>query len=99
MGLVRGDKGEDMVSRIAMCSGAGADFIGESEKYKAQVFLTGEAKHNELIEAKEGNTHLILAGHFATERVITEPLAKMLRDEFNDCEVVCADDREPIESF
>lgn len=98
-GLVRAYKGEDMISRIAMCSGAGADFIGESKKYKAQAFLTGEAKHNELIETKEGDTHLILAGHFATEKVITEPLACMLKDKFNDCEVVCADDREPLEVF
>lgn len=99
VGLVRADGGKETVTRLALCSGAGVDFIGEAEKYGAEAFLTGEAKHNELIEAKEGATHLILAGHFATENVIVKPLADMIRAKFPECEVTAFDDAEPIEAF
>ncbi len=97
--LVKAKNGESRVSRLAMCSGSGVDFIDEASKCSAQAFLTGEAKHNELLEAAQGDVNLILAGHFATEKVIVKPLAQMLRKEFPDCDVVCADENEPVKMY
>ncbi len=93
------DKTDTKVSRIAMCSGAGFDFISQAKKCGAQIYLTGEAKHNELLEASAGDTDLVLAGHFATERVVVKPLADMINEKFPDCNVKCADDTEPVKIF
>lgn len=94
------NRGNDKkISRIAMCSGSGAEFISCAEQCGADAFLTGEVKHHELLEARQGNIDLIAAGHFATEKVVVKPLADMLKKQFPECDVQCADDREPVKIF
>ena len=71
---------------VAMCSGAGADFLGLAKEKGADVFLTGEARHHEYIEASEGDIPLVTAGHFATEDVVITPLKAKLSETFADVE-------------
>ena len=74
------------IKTVAMCSGAGADAYGLAKEKGADVFLTGEARHHEFIEASECDVPLVTAGHFATEDVVITPLKNKLSDIFADVE-------------
>jgi len=60
---------ETRVSRVAIVSGSGGEFIDEARKKEADVFITGEVKHHVARYAEAVDIPLILAGHFATEWV------------------------------
>ena len=70
------------VKTVAMCSGAGADFYSVAKEKGADVFLTGEARHHEYIEAAACDVPLVTAGHFHTEDVVIAPLKEKLAKEF-----------------
>lgn len=76
--------GKEHVKTVALCSGAGAEYMAEAED--AQAFLTGEAKHHEWLAAREKGITLVVAGHYSTEAVVLEPLASLLRERFPEVE-------------
>jgi len=53
------------VQTIALCAGAGDTVIS---KVKADVYLTGEMRHHDIIAAVEQGTSVILCDHSNTER-------------------------------
>jgi len=56
-----------LVQRMAICGGAGSEFLMEARKAGATVFLTGEARFHEFFT--EGlDIMLVDAGHFETEQ-------------------------------
>lgn len=55
------------VSRIAVCGGAGNEFIEQARQAGAEVLLTGEAKYHEFFTEGLG-IMLVDAGHFETEQ-------------------------------
>ena len=55
----------DMISKIAICAGSGASVLGGVD---ADVYLTGEMSHHEVLEAKAAGKHTILCEHTNTER-------------------------------
>lgn len=82
--------GPERVLRLAVVSGAGADYIDEALAAGADALLTGEAPERAMAHAHEAGIHLFLAGHYATEtfgvRQLGEHLAQRfgLRHEFID---------------
>lgn len=68
-----------MIARAALCSGAGGSELAAACACGAQLFITGEMKHNELIRARQLGMCVICAGHFETERVVLSHLAKGLQ--------------------
>ncbi|WP_315440268.1 Nif3-like dinuclear metal center hexameric protein, partial [uncultured Selenomonas sp.] len=54
------------VRRVAVCGGAGAEFIDTAVRRGADVYLTGDVKYHEAQRAAEQGMHLIDAGHFGT---------------------------------
>lgn len=83
---VRFVRGRNFIKTVALCSGAGGDFLFDAIKVNADVFITGEVKHHEILAAKQYKINLIEAGHFNTENVIIEPFTNMLKKEFKDVE-------------
>ena len=69
------------VRRVAVCGGAGAEFIDTAVRRGADVYLTGDVKYHEAQCAAEQGMHLIDAGHFGTERPVLPVLADLLRAE------------------
>lgn len=59
--------GESRISRVAIVSGSGGDFIDDAKKKEADVLITGEIKHHQVRYAEALGIPVILAGHFATE--------------------------------
>lgn len=71
---------EKKIKTVAVCGGSAAEYIETAENEGADVFLTGEVKHHEILDACEFDIAVICAGHFETEvpsmRVLTEKLQK-----------------------
>ena len=76
------------IKTVALCSGAGADFYHLAKEKGADVFLTGEARHHEFLEAAATDIPLVCAGHFDTEDVVINPLIKKLSYVFEDVEFI-----------
>ncbi|MEA5003927.1 MAG: Nif3-like dinuclear metal center hexameric protein, partial [Christensenella sp.] len=73
---------DQMIDRIAVCGGAAGDMAGVAKAKGAQLYLTGEIKHNFYVE--EQGMVLVEAGHYDTEKcfckVYAQGLQKMLDD-------------------
>lgn len=70
------------VHKIAMCSGSGGDYVFLAKKLGADLLLTGEIKHHEILFAAENGLSVVDAGHYKTEDVVIAPLAKRLSEKF-----------------
>ena len=68
-----------LVSRIAVLGGAGGGDIEYARDAGAEAYITGEAKHNQILEAREMDLPLILCGHYETERVVLKSLRDRLQ--------------------
>jgi dinuclear metal center YbgI/SA1388 family protein len=75
---VAGDPGK-MVHKTALCTGSGASLARTALAAGAQAFITGDVKYHDAQWAVEVGLPLIDIGHFASERLVVEPLAARLR--------------------
>src|SRR5262249_7795871 len=75
------------VQRVAVGCGAAGEFLEDAGAAKADVFLTGEARFHDCLAAEAQNVALVLPGHYATERVGIEALAKRLQGPFPDMQI------------
>lgn len=80
--------GEKTVKRVAICSGSGGDLAPLAVEYGADVLLTGEIKHHEILDADHLGIAVVDAGHFKTEDIVIEPLREKLGDKFGDVEFI-----------
>jgi dinuclear metal center YbgI/SA1388 family protein len=76
------DSGPERVGRLAIVSGAGADFIDEASAAGADALLTGEISERSMADAREAGIHLIAAGHYATETFGVRRLGELLAARF-----------------
>ncbi len=89
-----------LVRRVAICCGAGDDFLPDSARLGADVLLTGEARFHGALEAEALGMALILAGHHATERPGVEDLAGRIAGQFPDLAVWASrSERDPLRSI
>ncbi|KXN84973.1 Putative GTP cyclohydrolase 1 type 2 [Leucoagaricus sp. SymC.cos] len=66
------------IRTIAICAGSGGSMLGGKQ---ADVYLTGEMSHHEVLAAVAAGRHVILCGHDNTERGYLPILAKKLLSE------------------
>ena len=76
-----------IIKKVALCSGSGGDLVGIAATEGADAFLTGEAKHHEILEANSLGICLFCAGHYETENIILEPLKEYIAKEFSNIQV------------
>ncbi len=88
----------NIIKKIALCGGAGGDFVHGVAAAGCDAFITGEASHHEFLDALAENLTLIAAGHFETENPIVAVLANNLKAEFS-CEVVIIPQSSPVKYF
>lgn len=86
------------ISNVALCGGAGGDFIHAVAENGCDAFITGEAKHHEFLAAYELGVTLIAAGHFETENPVVGSLAEKIAENF-DCEVEIIPQKSPVEYY
>lgn len=63
-----GTDADRSITRIACCPGAGAGLVDNAIAQGAELFITGEMRHHELLSATERGLTVALAGHTNTER-------------------------------
>jgi dinuclear metal center YbgI/SA1388 family protein len=68
-----------VITRVGMCSGAGADEWLAAAAMGAQAFLSGEVKHHIALEAADAGVVMLEAGHHATEEPGIFALAEALQ--------------------
>lgn len=76
--------GEKTVKRVALCSGSGGDYVSLAKKLGADVLLTGEIKHHQILEADAMDLAIVDVGHFKSEDVVISPLCEKLRAQFSE---------------
>ena len=86
------------IDTVALCGGAGGDFIHAVAESGCDAFITGEAKHHEFLAAYELGVTLIAAGHFETENPVVAVLADKIRENF-ECEVEIIPQKSPVQYF
>ena len=63
--LARPGSQSDLVKTIAICAGSGGSVL---KGVKADMYLTGEMSHHDLLDAVSRGTHVVLGEHSNTER-------------------------------
>ncbi|MBA4186641.1 MAG: Nif3-like dinuclear metal center hexameric protein [Planctomycetaceae bacterium] len=70
------------VQKVAVACGAAGEFLSDSMRAKADVFVTGELRFHDALTARGADIGVILPGHYATERHAVEELATKLSSEW-----------------
>lgn len=68
----------EKISRVGICTGSGADFIGGAVKNGCDALITGDVKHNFFVEARNMAFGLFDGGHYFTERIFCELMREIL---------------------
>jgi dinuclear metal center YbgI/SA1388 family protein len=74
--------GPPQVRRLAIVTGAGADYIADAAAGGADALLTGELAERSMAQAREARVHLISAGHYATETFGVRRLGEHVAERF-----------------
>jgi dinuclear metal center YbgI/SA1388 family protein len=77
------NEGPEMVEKVAIVSGFGADDVKEAKSEGADTYLTGETSHTHYWAAADYKINIIYAGHYATETVGVKALGLHLEQEFD----------------
>ncbi len=94
-GVVRYNTLDKKVSKIAVCSGSGSDYLPLAKELNCDALLTGDASHHAFLDANEMGIALFACGHFETENISIKPLAEKIENEFK-IECVLANQNTPI---
>ena len=64
------------IKTIAVCAGAGAEFIKDIQKYNIDAYITSEVKYHDALDSK----HLAILdiGHFESEKPFVEEIKNLL---------------------
>lgn len=83
------------IKKVALCGGAGSDFIGDVCAAGCDAYITGDVSHHEFLEAKALGLTIIAAGHFETENPVVTVIAEKLKEHF-DAEVEVINQTSPV---
>ena len=97
-GVVRYNSFDKKVSKIAVCSGSGSDYLELAKELKCDAFLTGDASHHAFLDANESGIALFACGHFETENIAIKPLAEKMESQFG-VECLLANQNTPINTI
>ncbi len=67
------------VERVAVCSGSGSGLMKDFFASGAQVYISGDLHYHDAMDAAAAGRGLIDVGHFASEFLVVETLARELR--------------------
>jgi putative NIF3 family GTP cyclohydrolase 1 type 2 len=63
---------------VALCPGSGGDLISAAVSSGGQVYITGDLKYHQALEAVDLGLTVIDAGHYGTEKPSVELLVETL---------------------
>ncbi|NMB30693.1 MAG: Nif3-like dinuclear metal center hexameric protein [Clostridiales bacterium] len=88
--VIRYVDGGKPIRRIVLSSGAGWSIIDSAHEKGFDAFITGDCKHDQLVDAVNKQYTLIDAGHFHTETIFAPMLRRELLDAFPAVDVIIA---------
>ena len=68
------------IKKVAIVNGSGASFWKKALKMKADLFITGDLKYHDALDAFEAGLNLIDIGHYESEHFFNELIIKKLND-------------------
>ncbi|MBQ9805175.1 MAG: Nif3-like dinuclear metal center hexameric protein [Clostridia bacterium] len=68
------------VQRVAVLGGGGSSDVAAAKCAGADTYLTGELKHNNLMDAPEIGMNLLAGGHFHTENLVCNRICELLHE-------------------
>jgi putative NIF3 family GTP cyclohydrolase 1 type 2 len=71
----------EMVSKVAICGGAGSFLIGDALRAGADAFITSDVKYHEFFDA-EGKMLLCDIGHYESEKYTIDLFSNILSAKF-----------------
>ncbi len=88
---------QKQVETVAVCGGAGASFLHAAKEQGADLLLTGEAKHHEMLDAAAQDIALVVAGHFETERPAICKLRERVQAAFPETVCLLSEQVSPVQ--
>jgi len=81
--MVKADRSPSnpLASKVAIACGSGGGFVGVAKRHGCDTMVTGEATFHACLEARASGVHLVLVGHYFSERFAMERLAHTLATE------------------
>lgn len=87
------------IRRVAMCGGAGHEFIPKAISMGAQAYVSADLKYHDFVDYQD-RILLVDAGHYETEQAIKDGLAAILREKFEGMvEIRCTESDNPVYYF
>lgn len=83
------------IKRVAVCGGAGSDFIAATQS-EADAYVTGDASYHTLLDAGQADFCLIAAGHYETEFIGVQALSKRLEAFFEEVYFIDPKQEHPV---
>lgn len=74
------DKG---IKKVAVSGGSGKSMIKDALQKKADVLVTGDIDYHNALDALEQGLCIIDAGHYGTEYIFVEEVAKVVKEKVN----------------
>ncbi len=72
------------IRTVAVCGGAGKEFLPDAKSAFADAFVSADFSHNTFLDAKEYGVALFDAGHYSTENPAAARLCRLLSERFTD---------------
>lgn len=85
--------GPETIQKVAVCGGAGADYLGNAKVRGCGAYITGDVRRHEYLEAEGMGLLLMDAGHFATENIAMPALRGQLAEALPEVEVILSRQR------
>ncbi|CAL7935440.1 unnamed protein product [Xylocopa violacea] len=95
--LARAHRTDNFIKTIAACAGSGASIL---KNVPADLYLTGEMLHHDILDAVHKGTNVILTNHSDSERGFLKVFAFTLNDMLKNSVTVCVSktDADPLET-
>lgn len=72
---------EREIKTLALCGGSGGEFFGAAQAQGADVYITGDVKYHDFVDAEQG-TWLVDIGHYESEFFVKEIIFRYLVRKF-----------------
>lgn len=76
-----------LINKVAICTGSGGSFINLAKKLGADLYITGDIKYHDAIDAKELDLALIDAGHHGTEIISIDFIDNYIKSTYPELEI------------
>lgn len=83
------------IKTVAVCGGAGADFIAQA-RVQADAYVTGDASYHNILDAQQAGFCLVAAGHYDTEMPGVSRLRRQLAELFTDVRFLDPEQATPV---